>query len=556
MVTAMRWGGLLALALAGCLPEGGPGVGERLLPGRGMVAIALPPSPSTAPPVLFVRDTTTLVPDSPEELTIPRELHAISAPDRPAHVIAKELDELEALDRWDGRGRLLVESGLRREPGAFPTWELTRYDPSTDDAEALGRVRRVHLAPDGGWLTYEGPDGRTIARGPDDRPRDLGENVEQVGFAGGALLFVAGEALFRLGAADDGPQLLASGVFAWLPQPGGASAVVVTGGSAARTVSRIDLGGSAPILRPLTTSADPAQMLLSQDGGQLALVEYPPGGSSARIRMIALDGTGERSADIVPPAAGGRPDGLPGLSTAVTIAFRPGHPDQLWCFVNGRLFVVGPSPGARAIDGPLEPLARILRPALPLPGAPRDGPLQPEGSSLFTADGGRWVFRAGASEVRLGDADHPGDDPGLPLTSEKLGEPPQIMELAPGGPLAVEDEPPGGSRTDLYLTEAPWQTRRLLVRDVARVVWGSGRLLALARKIGQGSIGRSAGSGDLFLLDLASGAETVLAHNVVEMALPRAAAGADPLAAGTPLAYLVQARVPYRYDGVWRGTLP
>ena len=130
-----------------------------------------------------------------------------------------------------------------------------------------------------------------------------------------------------------------------------------------------------------------------------------------------------------------------------------------------------------------------------------------------------------------------------------------LIELGAGAAIAFEVRPLGGGRRDLYLAEPPWDGRRLLVRDVARVIFGAGRALALVRKIG-GRGERGAGAGDMVLVDLASGAETLLARNVVDMALPRPCAGCDPLAAGAPVLYSVQARVPYRFDGLWLGTLP
>jgi hypothetical protein len=57
------------------------------------------------------------------------------------------------------------------------------------------------------------------------------------------------------------------------------------------------------------------------------------------------------------------------------------------------------------------------------------------------------------------------------------------------------------------------------------------------------------------LIDLDTGAETLLAQNVSEFALPTCA-GCDPTAPGTPFAYVVQARVPWRYEGLWTGELP
>jgi hypothetical protein len=93
-------------------------------------------------------------------------------------------------------------------------------------------------------------------------------------------------------------------------------------------------------------------------------------------------------------------------------------------------------------------------------------------------------------------------------------------------------------------------------------------LRPLAQHLGPG---RSAGSravtivdklnqwwapGTLMSYDLATGAGTPLAHNVTQLALAPPCPACDVTAPGAQLLYVVQARVPHRYDGLWRATLP
>jgi hypothetical protein len=228
------------------------------------------------------------------------------------------------------------------------------------------------------------------------------------------------------------------------------------------------------------------------------------------------------------------------------VAFRPGSA-QLWFFLNQRLYVVSPDGSLSFVDRQvqthlhIEPLGASGSPTL----ASGEGRWQV--LPIFSADGARWLFRGEDGRVRLGDANHPEDEGGPVVASSDLGGNTEIYELAPGGPLAVI-RAVLGTRRDLHLVEAPWQSTRLLLADLATVTFGAGRALAVARK--------SQGGGDLLLVDLVTGDETRLGQNVVQAALAPACPGCDPTAPGTILAYVVQARVPYRLDGLWLGTLP
>ena len=69
------------------------------------------------------------------------------------------------------------------------------------------------------------------------------------------------------------------------------------------------------------------------------------------------------------------------------------------------------------------------------------------------------------------------------------------------------------------------------------------------------------GTGDLCLIDLATGAQTLLAENVYAAAVDTGIhadvpAGTDALAPGTRIAFLVRNRMDSPYDGVWVAELP
>jgi hypothetical protein len=71
----------------------------------------------------------------------------------------------------------------------------------------------------------------------------------------------------------------------------------------------------------------------------------------------------------------------------------------------------------------------------------------------------------------------------------------------------------------------------------------------------------SRSSGDLTLIELASGSKTLLAEDAYAVAVDpgRSAdvpADADRLAAGTRVAFLARNRLDSPYDGLWVATLP
>jgi hypothetical protein len=76
---------------------------------------------------------------------------------------------------------------------------------------------------------------------------------------------------------------------------------------------------------------------------------------------------------------------------------------------------------------------------------------------------------------------------------------------------------------------------------------GAGRALAVLRFV------ERAGTGDLNLLDLATGAHTLLGENVSFTALDPVG---DPLAPGALVAFVVRNRLASPYDGIWLAVLP
>jgi hypothetical protein len=306
--------------------------------------------------------------------------------------------------------------------------------------------------------------------------------------------------------------------------------------------------------RLLARTGVSGELFVAPDGRRVVISEITAA-RLVRLRLIGLEDGQERSVDLAIPPPVGRNGTVVELPPSTSLAFRP-RSAEVWYFINRRLYVIDDV--VTFVDRPVEPLRRIEKlGASPNPSAGlRAPPLRAERSSIFTADGARWLFDGSDDMTRLGNADRPADDEGLVLAGHVFYDEGDIIELSPGGKIAFEDGWPGRrGRRDLYLAEPPWQSRRLLANDVAEVRFGADRALAVVRPIGAPARERRFGVGDLVLLDLASGAETLLARNVVSAAL-RPCAGCDLTSPGTTLSYAVQARVPHRFDGLWLGALP
>jgi hypothetical protein len=109
------------------------------------------------------------------------------------------------------------------------------------------------------------------------------------------------------------------------------------------------------------------------------------------------------------------------------------------------------------------------------------------------------------------------------------------------------------SRQDLYLVDLVTGQSRAMASGGHLVALGQNRALALL------DWQLSSSTGALTVIDLATGAKTLLAEGVYAVAVdpgPDPAEGADPLAAGTSIAFLVRNRLASPYDGLWTAHLP
>jgi hypothetical protein len=173
---------------------------------------------------------------------------------------------------------------------------------------------------------------------------------------------------------------------------------------------------------------------------------------------------------------------------------------------------------------------------------------------VFTRDGRHW-FSAGTGErptVYVGSS----DDPTAPLQSlNPHGTGTTSYWETDDGSLLVGAWTLDANRKDIYLVDADAGTSRAIASNGHLVALGHTRALAL---LNWESPRRS---GDLTLVDLASGAPTVLARDVYDVAVDRGQSahvppGTDALAPGTRVTYLTNNRLASPWDGLWAASLP
>jgi len=179
----------------------------------------------------------------------------------------------------------------------------------------------------------------------------------------------------------------------------------------------------------------------------------------------------------------------------------------------------------------------------------------PEGrSSVFTRDG-RHFFSVGSDDgptISVGSSDDP-TGPLQPLNPR--GTKTTSYWETVDGRLLVGAWTLDGNRKDIYLVDADASTSRAIASNGHLVALGHTRALAML------NWESSRSTGDLVLVDLASGAHTLLAENVYDVAVDRGwsatvSPDTDALAPGTRVAYLTSNRLASPWDGLWVAALP
>jgi hypothetical protein len=175
--------------------------------------------------------------------------------------------------------------------------------------------------------------------------------------------------------------------------------------------------------------------------------------------------------------------------------------------------------------------------------------------STFTPDGRFWFSYSippeGGQRVEVRRADDP-LTPGPSLHPQ--GTTPSMELRLDDGRYLTEGEFRDYNRADIAIVDPETGLSQPLANGGHVIAAGQKRALALLKWIA------SANSGDLTLIDYATGRQTVLAENVFAASLERDTSGQssndDPLGPGGRVAFLVRNRFASPYDGLWITTLP
>lgn len=225
--------------------------------------------------------------------------------------------------------------------------------------------------------------------------------------------------------------------------------------------------------------------------------------------------------------------------------FRPNHEDEAWFTVVGDdLFRW--HPGA-----PPEMIAHEDSPFGNPSYAWNPQEVVFTGQPVFTPDGAFRLVVEGNQSARDPIDLQSADDAAAPPV--RLNQPNMGIEgiwpLADGR-LLVENWLTDPHENDIYLTDPVAQTQRQIASTGTVIATGRDRCLALLHWIA------SSATGDLTIVDYATGAETPIAENVPGAAVDASADPDDALAAGTRVAFIVRNRIASPFDGVWAFELP
>jgi len=565
MRSALLAGVLLATLAAGCLDAGPTPLGRHLVTGRASEQVQLVDGAVGAPRRLLLSRTL----PAPNEFALPTlELSAVDDPGpgggaTEARVIATGLDlpfshctTPECTTPIDALGRLYQfrdSYTVTAQAVTFGNGTLVRVDPATGTEHDFGPAQSIQVSADRTRVVFEPP--ATVPPSPGSPGVsapfvvvDLDDTMTS--FAADTASF-AGNDLYGL--TDDGHLLR-------LARDGHAVEDVATDIASSYVV---DTGrGALLVLRRLVDSTMPngAAVTSFLDATTRTEETLPP--MTAQGTIFVLSPSGRYAATERFPL---NPMNLPtDGTTTLTIydrdtrqemvsttsefvsqpKWRPGQ-DEVW-FDEGADLVRWPVGGQPEAAGHASQIF-----SFPTLGPPSPQVLSTEGEPVFTPDG---RFRVFAERYQLNNeiiALQSTDDPSAPLY--ELNRPSMgVAAIWPlvDGSLLVEDFVSDSKKNDAYIVDPTAQTQRRISTTGNVVATGRDRCLALLNWVAHG------GSGDLTIVDYATGAQTLIAQNVHSVAVDASADAGDALASGTRVAFLVRNRIASPYDGLWVIELP
>jgi hypothetical protein len=424
--------------------------------------------------------------------------------------------------------------------------ELLRVDPATSTTESFGGFATAGFSPDRTRMWFTPPEGRLFGNvgatlvGVDGSQLVLPATPV---FVGDDLFFFSGhDRLVHRPPGSQVNELVLSDVAAFTPFDSARGPLLVLArtpsiqGIVLQKTSIYDVTTKTEVLVPLPETLFPAQYLPSPSGRYL-LVLGPPSGTGSALDLIFDRDTGVITGPVV----------VPPLVNSDSPRWRPGH-EELWLLGLDNVLRWRPG-GVPEPVGPAE--AEFTFPPL-VSDLPQEIQVN-KGQPLFTPDGTFRVVMPPTSKVTGHDpvSLQLADDPTAPpLLLNGVGT--MVTGLWPlrDGRVLVEVATADSGRNDINLVDPVTRTSRALSHTGYVLTTGRDRCLAVVRVVDTGS------SGDLVLLDYATGAETLIAQNVFYDAIDTSPAPDDELAAGTRLVYLVRNRIASPYDGVWATELP
>jgi len=532
--------GLVACGSSGCLQPGGPPIGEHWLSGRTLWLVEFAPDLPGVPPSLLVANVRS---DTEMDLYVIAD-PGPSAPSSAAPPVvggAKLLVSNVATAALFSTSRTLPEDALGRlllaqapAPAADYSYasDLFRIDLTTETAMDLGPQSSFVLSPSGGRLVLVGASGNNATVYEADGRQTALTNIRALTFVGEDLCGLENDnpadftmASLQEVSPDGAPQTIAEPVsgFTVVPTPNGPFVVISMQDDLNYSQSLFDLTTLAETPLPgdyQSVSPDGRWLLLRSESNEGEFFDRSTGAVQ----------------DIDTPYLNGfwRP-GQNEYWTGPTIGYSaessggPASPIQIW----------QPGTGTTTVDVAAEPTAY---------------PRTNDGSdSPFTADGQHWFSSIAGNgnhgQVFVG----PTDDLGAPtFPVNPLGTSPGGYWQLADGRLLVEASV-STFDSDIYLLDPNSGQELELATGGYIVTIGLTRALALLNVI-------SAGTGDLTLIDYATGATTLLGQNVTSAVLRHPFDPSNPtvdaLASGAEVAFLVRDELDSPYDGVWVATLP
>lgn len=552
------------LLAAGCLPRGQTPVGQRWLASRTVEQVLFAPGPDGEPASVVTTRTAVGI-----DLTTD-DVYGVSAPadDESFGAEALLLDHVinygeTCLSPYctptiptDGRGRLLMmrDASKVSTPGRVEyDISLVRVDPITGDKLELGKnTSIIGLSPDRSTFAYQS-DRTVVLHALDDREVRIEEGeFPQFMFVGGVFYLLTDGTLTQLRPPYDTREELARAVDTFGVIPGGAPLLALC----RRTP---DSRCQSALLDPATGDETPLPDVFA-DAFNLSV---SPSGRYLFGSAAAREGGGaERVSLFDRRTATAQTTTVEGDFSQLNV-WRAGQ-DEFW------FTTIVTSPGQASSSDP-DPAAHLpqqdysswrWRPGeapVKVGDAPFFTPtwsfgIHPDSSATwpFSPDGRFWLaydpdrFQGDKPSVMLNAVD---DAAFAPLLLNPAGTAVQNVWPLADGRLVVEDRISNEKRCDIYLVDPVARTTRKLGHSGSVVATGATRILVFLDWLIGG------GSGELDLIDLETGARTLLAENVHSVAVEKTA-GSDALAPGTRIAYISRHRIESPYDGLWVAHLP